>query len=133
MTKIKALLVSTMDVASFQTPPNPVKNPYHTPKQSTQSNLESLLKLHEMGIISKAELRAKVLAWNPNPSPPTPQHSVTVSVNSPPSTLPAKRCREYVVVDEHQQQDENQQQQNHLKKNVSQANRSHRWRNFGRL
>ena len=118
MTEIKALLLATMDVdvASFRTPPNPGHNRYQTPNQkNAQSTLDSLLKLHELGIISKAELRAKVLAWNPNPSPPSPSGtvspSVTVSVNSPPShtTLPVKRCREYIVID---QQDENQQRGN---------------------
>ena len=87
--------VSTMHACSFHTPPNPVKNVYNTRNNNAQENpnLENLMKLHQMGVITKEELREKVLAWNPNPAPtvltpPTP--SVTVTVTSPESTPPPR-------------------------------------------
>ena len=71
---------------AFYTPPNPVRREgaAHTKPQRTY--LDSLLDLHNKGIISKEELREKVLAWTPSPSP------------QPKPELPRKKKRH--VVDE---------------------------------
>ena len=81
-----------MDTCSFHTPPNQVKKTYNTP-DNAQANLENLIKLHQMGVITKEELREKVLAWNPNPVPTvltTATPSVTVTVTSPESVSSAR-------------------------------------------
>ena len=63
-----------MDPRGFYTPPNPGK--YAAPPNAAQDLLGHLIKLHEMGVISKEELRQKVIAWKPGPTP-TPQHPVS--------------------------------------------------------
>ena len=40
-----------MDTCSFHTPPNQVKKTYNTP-DNAQANLENLIKLHQMGVIT---------------------------------------------------------------------------------
>ena len=68
---------------AFATPPNPVRPgclPPATPPG--QTDLAALIKLHEMGIIDKQELRERVLAYHRPPAqqaapvqPPPPQAS----------------------------------------------------------
>ena len=70
---------TTMDnsPAGFYTPPN-VRRTVDTKQQQHQS-LGNLIKLHEMDILTKAELRQKVLQWNPNPTRSPPVHMTTTT------------------------------------------------------
>ena len=81
-------------MASFATPPNPVRRgiltPSLSPPEQNSSDLTTLLKLHEMGIITKEDLRQRVLAYSPPAAPvSTPTVQTAQSTGSP-----TKRKRE---------------------------------------
>ena len=60
--------VATMDNPGFYTPPNARRV---VKSNSMDQSFGNLIKLHEMGIITKEELRKKVLQWNPPCALPT--------------------------------------------------------------
>ena len=73
---------------SVFTPPNPVRKPLFKSHDKSHDVLGKLMELHKMGILSKTELRTKVLEWDPS------QSSKTVPV---PTTTAATNVREAVV------------------------------------
>ena len=83
-------------------PPNPIRHhaclPPTTPPSTT--DLASLIKLHEMGIIDKKELRERVLSYRPpvQPAPvqPAPVSRIVPSTPAQSPTVCGKRKREQI-------------------------------------
>ena len=54
-----------METDAYHTPPNPSKSAYQTPPANAGLSVEKLMRLLEVGILSKEDVRQKIMEWKP--------------------------------------------------------------------
>ena len=79
---------------AYVTPPNPSRRAYQTPPSEPGLSIDNLMRAYDAGILSKDDVRQKIMDWKPPPPPPLVSAPPPPPQPRPPGVKPGKRGRE---------------------------------------
>ena len=91
---VQILSPLTMANNAYVTPPNPCKRTYQTPPADAGLSVDKLMRMLEAGILSKEDVRQKIMEWAPPPPPLVSPPPTAPFVRKKPAAKPTKRGRE---------------------------------------